>query len=302
MSFSNFNSSASGPLLVAFLLALFVLGGFVVLGTLSLDPRYWGGEKLESVIASNAKKIEDLQAQQANLSKRAQSYDALRKKESELDEMHAILQQQRNQNANLAMSLVGAKEEVFNTEQSHFDYIQNYRAKVRSEAEGKKMDMLTTIEGETYKDVTITKVEAIGMGIQHESGGRRIPYKELPLEMQDYYQFGENEAKELLQRENERRIQNSLAEEAAIKSAAERQAMLDSTKNAQKEAARRSALSKAQSDLISLDGKISRVRSDISAQSSQKISQAPQLRNELQNLEDLKRKLEAQIRQLSTVP
>jgi hypothetical protein len=299
MSFSNFNSSASGPLLVAFLLALVVLGGFMFLGTLTLDPRHWGGEDLEAVIANNLRNIEAQKTQEADLKERLKGYDALIKKQTELDELNAIIQQQRNRNTNLALNLVEAKEDIFNTEESQFDYIQKYREKVRSEAKEKKMDTLTTTEGVTYKDVTITKVDAIGMGIDHESGGRRIPFKELPLEMQDYYQFGVNEAQELAQREIERQKQRDLAHDAAVKSATERQKMLDSMKSTQDNANRQSALSRAQSELISLEGKIFMKKNEIEAQRYQKVSQAPQLRVQLENFEEQKVKLESQIRQLS---
>lgn len=299
MSFSNFYSSSSGPLFVAFLLALVVLGGFMFLGTLTLDARYWGGENLESVIAGNTKKIDELQAQQADLKQRLQDYDVLKEKETELTEMNAIIQQQRTKNTDLSMTLVEAKEEVFKTEQEKFEYIQEYRAKVRSGAEGKKMDTLTTNEGKTYHDVTITKVDAIGMGIDHESGGRRIPYKELPAEMRDYYQFGENEAQELAQREIDRQKQQNLAHEAATKLATERQSILDSSKNAQKQSERQSALSKARQDLVSVKGKIFLKQQEIEAQRFERVSQAPQLRVQLENLEEQKSKLEAQVQQLS---
>lgn len=299
MSFSNFNSSASGPLLVAFLLALAVLGGFMFLGTLTLDPRYWGGEDLEAVIASNVTQIENRKTEEADLKERLKGYDSLKAKQTELDELNDIVQQQRTRNTNLGMSLVEAKQAVFDTEQNHFDYVQKYRAKVRTEAKGKKMDTFTTTEGVVYKDVTITKVDAIGIGIDHESGGRRIPYKELPAEMRDYYQFGENEAQELAQREIERQKQSDLAHEAATKSAAERQRMVDTQKDTQDRSNRQSALSKARSDLFSLQNKIFLKKEELAAQRYEKISQAPQLRVQLENLEEMKQKLEAQIQQLS---
>ena len=299
MSFSNFNSSASGPLLLAFLLALVVLGGFMFLGTLTLDPRYWGGENLEAVIKSNETKIETQKIQEASLRERLQAYDALKSKQTELDELGNIVKQQVDRNTSLATNLVEAKEAIFKIEQEQFEYIQKYRAKVRSEAKGKKMDTLTTTEGVVYKDVTITTVDAIGMGIDHESGGRRIPFKELPLQMQDYYQFGANEAQELAQRESERQKQRDLAHDAAVKSAADRQKMMDAMKNIQDITDQQSALSRARSELYSLESKIFNKKNEIEAQRYQKISQAPQLRVQLENLEATKLKLEAQIRQLS---
>lgn len=299
MSFNNFYSSISGPLLVAFLLALAVFGGFMFMGTLTLDSRFWGGENLEAVMKSNLKKIEDLKTHETNLKERLKRHDALRQKQTELDELNELVKQQLDRNTNLATSLVEAKQTIFDTEQNYFDYIQKYRAKVRSEAKGKKMDTFTTTEGVTYKDVTITKVDAIGIGINHESGGRRIPYKELPLEMQDYYQFGENEAQEFAQREIERQKQNQMAYDMAIKSAAERQKMLDLMKSNQDSADRQSALFRAQSDLVSLENKILLKKEEIAAQRNEKVSQAPQLRVQLEKLEELKVKLEAQIRQLN---
>ncbi len=299
MSFSNFNSSASGPLMVAFLLGLAVLGGFVVLGTLTLDPRYWGKENVAGEIESNMDRIQALKTEETQLKERLKGYDSLNAKLTEFDKLNSNVLQQRNRSTSLATTVIEAKQSIFETEQNHFEHIQKYRAKVRSEAKGKKMDTLTTTDGEVYKDVTITKVDAIGIGIDHESGGRRIPYKKLPLDMQDFYQFGENEAQELAQREVERQKQSNLAHEAATKSASDRQKMLESMKSVQDTSDRQSTLAKIQLELAALESQISQTKQEIESQRYEKVSQAPKFRLHLEKLEDMKLKLNAQIQQLS---
>lgn len=48
----------------------------------------------------------------------------------------------------------------------------------------KKIPLLTLACGHTYKSVTITKVEPDGICITHETGLSRIPFEQLPVELQ----------------------------------------------------------------------------------------------------------------------
>jgi hypothetical protein len=68
-------------------------------------------------------------------------------------------------------------------------YADSYRASIRTSAVGKELPELKTGSGVTYTGVKIRKVDDVGMDITHSGGLTRVPYNELPADMQDLYQF-----------------------------------------------------------------------------------------------------------------
>lgn len=81
------------------------------------------------------------------------------------------------------------------------------RERVRAEAVGKKLDVLETIKGKEFRNVTISSVSAVGFSIQHESGTARIQFEDLPEAMRKEYLYDPEEKKKLM--DSERKLQNA---------------------------------------------------------------------------------------------
>ena len=76
-------------------------------------------------------------------------------------------------------------------------------AEARRSAKGEKHESLTTKKGRTYKKVTISGVDEIGVKIFHESGTARIKFAELPTTFQQRFGYDPDRAKALLEREKQ---------------------------------------------------------------------------------------------------
>ncbi|MDE0595417.1 MAG: hypothetical protein OSB65_09235 [Roseibacillus sp.] len=80
-------------------------------------------------------------------------------------------------------------------------------AEARRSAKGEKHESLTTKKGRTYKKVTISGVDEIGVKIFHESGTARIKFAELPTTFQQRFGYDPDRAKALL--EQEKQLENA---------------------------------------------------------------------------------------------
>jgi chaperonin cofactor prefoldin len=76
-------------------------------------------------------------------------------------------------------------------------------AEARRSAKGEKHEYITTKKGRTYKKVTISGVDEIGVKIFHESGTARIKFAELPTTFQQRFGYDPDRAKALLEREKQ---------------------------------------------------------------------------------------------------
>ena len=126
------------------------------------------------------------------------------------------------------------REEITKLKVDFEDYKNQYRAFVRNAAKGTEIDHLTTLSGETYTQVRIRKVTAIGMDIRHRDGFKRIGFEELPKEFQDHYQFEMEQMLVAVQKEAEiRRLHEAAV--AASTNAAEAKAAQEWGLEAEKE-------------------------------------------------------------------
>lgn len=63
-------------------------------------------------------------------------------------------------------------------------------------AQDEKLDQLLTVDGKTYKAVTIRKVEPDGLSILHEAGTAKIPFEKLSADLQKKYGYDKDAAAE----------------------------------------------------------------------------------------------------------
>lgn len=72
------------------------------------------------------------------------------------------------------------------------------RDETRRQAVGQAIGKLQTLKGDVYENVTIREVSPIGIAIRHDAGSRRVPFEELPLEMQRQLFFDPKEKEKAL--------------------------------------------------------------------------------------------------------
>ena len=100
--------------------------------------------------------------------------------------------------------------------ESNDEEIRLKREEARRQAVGQVIAKLETLKGDVYENVTIREVSPIGIAIRHDAGSRRVPFEELPLEMQRQFLFDPKEKEKALA--DEHAVQNAhLAQVEAAK-------------------------------------------------------------------------------------
>jgi hypothetical protein len=85
----------------------------------------------------------------------------------------------------------------------------------RAEASGKLMQALVTMEGRTYRNAVITRINAGGVSFKHADGAARLRFDELSPEQRASFGIDEETAAEVYRKEAERRAAQRLAMEKA---------------------------------------------------------------------------------------
>ncbi|MBC7980073.1 MAG: hypothetical protein H7Y36_05875 [Armatimonadetes bacterium] len=269
MSFSDLLSSAKGPGVIGMLLALVVLMGFGTLYMFALDGGSGGAERsMESIIRANAKVIEGDKSSIASGNERLSKIPEMKK-------ISTFLADLTSRNTSLTLRITERKEdlvkrqEAFSQLEDEFETYKNqYRAFVRKKAEGTEIKELSVASGVIFSNVYIRKVTAVGIDIRHQDGHKRIPFKDLPGEMQDYYQFDETQMLTELERELKIRKKHDL-EVAAAHQASEVMAGEEKVRYKEKERqriTRQIAVKEARLQIIHRE--IGQLQSDISRENS----------------------------------
>lgn len=71
----------------------------------------------------------------------------------------------------------------------------------RSQAVGQQIARLETLKGDVYENVVIRDVTPIGIEIRHDAGSRRVPFEQLPPDMQRQFHFDPKEKERALRSE-----------------------------------------------------------------------------------------------------
>jgi len=181
------------------LLALVVLAGFGFLFLVAFDDGMKGKDHpLGETIAEQAKEIEDYQAKVEGMRKRLEVLPGLTQAATDLAAVSEENQGLAAQLDGLAKDVAAGGERVAAQLAEIEKYKTAYRTATRDKAKGLKMDELKTRDGKVYTKVSVNKVTAQAMHVQHADGITAIPYEMLPAEMQDLYQFDPEERDRLL--------------------------------------------------------------------------------------------------------
>ncbi|MEP4078959.1 hypothetical protein [Haloferula sp.] len=195
-------TSSRGPGVIGTFMAIFVLIGFGVLYILVFDKSLQGGEKtIESVIAAETKNLNGLKNRIASARGQIEAVKTNKKTESELEQEKLRAGHTSERLAELQEAASQGREKITAFEVIWDEYKQAYRVSERAAAEGEQMDELKTLSGKTYTKVKITDVDAVRMQIRHSAGITGIPFEELPLTIQDRFQFDAEEKQEMVDKE-----------------------------------------------------------------------------------------------------
>jgi hypothetical protein len=292
-------SSSRGPGVIGMVLALVVLAGFGVLFMFAFDERLQGGDRtIESVIAEQSKEIERLQASIKHGEKELTKTPALLATARELTAAKRDNQFRDGHIDSLRQGVAAANKSI-DAKTTEFDaYKDQYRAFVRSRAKGQTMERLVTRKGVIYQNVSLREVTAIGIQIMHTDGQKRIPFEELPAEMQDRFQFDPNQKSAAVARETAERDEHEAA--VSVATTAESRKLAEQR---QKEAEANQAkmirsIAVMESRIESLSHEIKALEEAIPKESLKPLSRAPQMRGQLGNKQRETAKLRAEVARL----
>ncbi|MCH7224549.1 hypothetical protein [Haloferula sp. A504] len=291
MSGTDLFTSVRGPGLIGTLLALIVVGGFSLLAVLVFDESLQGGgQEIESVIEADAKHIEELEGRVAVMREEVERTTKFREIEASIASegiRRDLLVRRREQ---LEEEVAAARGRLCDLEDSFSDYRQSYRESARASMVGRKMDQLTTSDGKTYTHVEITKVDPVRMQIRHEDGITGVPLELLSDDFRDYLQLDGAEKEERLAREADARAARSQRADQrdALKRIKDLKDGLAQLKRDRDEARRVAA--RAEDAIPQLQLAIREKKQELAAEEAKKktggISNAPQVRSQLQQLEE----------------
>lgn len=267
MSFSDLLSSGRGPGIIGMVVATLVLGGFGLLFMLSFDEA-GGGRSLAWEIQKNNENIDKYNRKKANSDKQLELLEKRTQISSQLVNKKADLQKVEAQMTTAISNAEAAEESFVQLNERFFDYKNQYRAFVRGKAEGTVLETLETKSGEILYNVHIKNVTPVGMELRHRDGLKRLPFEELPDEMQDYYQFDNGQKEAELMRELEMRKKHNKAVELAKKNLAaqrERQKAADAIKN-RSEATKTIAI--LEQRIIQLQSEVTKLNVELSSENT----------------------------------
>lgn len=282
MSFSEMMESGRGPGVIGMLLALVVMAIFVILFIFAFDEKFQGGGKtIESVIASQAREIDDVKTAISESEKQLVDIPSRTAQAGKLAALKRENQMRESGINDLESGIKAANEDLAALALEFETYKDKYRTVARGKAKGETIERLEARDGTVYQNVTIREVTPIGLQIMHDGGLKRVPFEELPASMIDRFQFDAKQKDAALAKEQQAREQHDAAVSAAKEAESDR--LEDKRKAdaaARKQAAVRGIAAK-QSRILSMQQEIRSLQSAIDSESYKTISRAPQMRVQL---------------------
>jgi uncharacterized coiled-coil DUF342 family protein len=203
MGFSDLLTSSRGPGVIGTLLALLVLVGFGTLYIFVFDEgMQGGGKRIEAVVRDQGAVIESNKQQIASFKHQIDEGKRLKELEQDLNQLKVRTELGIKRIAEVTAERDEAQAAKEEAEAKWEEYKDAYRQSEWAAAEGEELGDLKTLSGRSFSKVIITKVSHIGMEITDETGKRRIDSADLPLALQDRFQFDENKKTKEAQHED----------------------------------------------------------------------------------------------------
>ena len=305
MGLRDYISYMRGGIAPVVVLVVGTISGIALFGKFKSGKLGFGGENAKVVIAQKKSKLQSLEQELATAREQLQE----RIKMEEKAQLHAMMeteiQELKAGNAAARNRLESLRSGLSQTTEMFDAYKQRYRNHVRTKAVGSKYDKLITKASRSYYQVEIKSVGAVGINITHRDGSGRIPFKELPDNLQRQFQFNEEEAEAQKKREEELRLKREMAL-AAARAAAE-EAGPDVVKPEEpeepkiSEAERLRAMDKLKEAIRKIEDRIMVAETNLNAEKRKTISRAPQYREELKQLRAVLKKNEARLKELKSM-
>lgn len=264
MSFTDLMSSGRGPGVIGMALALIVLLGFGTLFTFVFDEgMQGGGQTIESVIREQGKEISSLKTSVASKSKALEAGPARIAAAKELSDL-------TRENRFREGTIDGSKKNVeavnaqITTQLAAFEeYKDQYRAFARAKAKDEEIPELKARDGTIYHNVIVREVTAIGMQIVHRDGQKRIPFEDLPDEIQDRFQFDPKQKELAKAEEDKTRAEHDAAVAVAGEMADKKMAEEREKRLAEEKAKRQLEIASKEARIVSLDSEIQSLEAEI---------------------------------------
>jgi len=152
-------------------------------GTIESELIIQGGI-LDSVAVRLARKKENLEV-----------YRRYQEVAAEIAQATATLDSIKKEIAALEAKKIVAGDEFSLAQLMFEDYRDRYRESERQAAEGEILDLSET-KGDSYQECKVLGISALHLRISRPTGAEGIPFKELPVSIQDRFQFSNEEAAE----------------------------------------------------------------------------------------------------------
>lgn len=284
---TDFFSSNYGPGVIGTILAAIVFGGFALLYFLVFDARFQGGGvKIEVQIEEQQKEIERLQARLTSATVEVATYDQREKLIRTLETTKVKAESLGRRLGSLIERRDAVAAELRGTMESFSTYKADYRESARKSLIGKEYERIETLTGVVFENVEVTDVDPLRMQIRHKHGGKGIALTDLPQDIQDYLQLDAEEAEAARHVEVAANIQGDEMVRDSQRQTKIARLQKDRSEAVAKRDKARDLVSRAQQAEFSLPTAIQTKRMQINSEKSGGgISNAPQLRQQLKELE-----------------
>jgi chromosome segregation ATPase len=286
MGFSDLMSSGRGPGVIGTLLALLVLVGFGTLYIFVFDEGMQGGKKtIESVIREQALAIDSDKEEIGRIRRQLSEGEQFKEQERELASLKAQSDRNLAQIEELNSGKATAEAAIVEAHKKWEDYKDAYRASEWARAKGEKLGTVVCLSGATYQDVVIREVNQKEMRISDSTGPKSIDSADLPLALQDRFQF-DKEKKDVAERDEKdteevhrKKVQYSQTKEKRDTKNSQIAALKGEVEN------KAAAIKKANEDIPRWTNKIQQQQSAIAAEKLKTLSKAPLMEDELRRME-----------------
>jgi hypothetical protein len=293
---NKFIQYLKGPGLIVVVLLVGVVSAFSLRGMMGSEGMLGGNEALKQEIADKQKRLKTLEdeIQQALDEQKAQKESLVLMEQ--LDDVRLQMLEIKQSNQDLRAKLGSLEKGLEETHDLFESYKDRYREAIRKAAVGTKHEKLTLLDGKVYRGVEIRVIDPLGMNITHQEGSCRIPYKQLPEEMQERFQFDAQQADEKRRAERARQRQRWMTLQLGDDASSQKHGGKGS--GGRKADELEEAIAELQAAVRAVDRKLAIAKRKRKDEIVHSTGQERQYRQQIDKLEALRSKYEEQIREL----
>lgn len=303
MSFSDMMQSGRGPGVIGMLLALLVVGGFGVLFLLAFNEEPPGDKlSLQAEIKEQAREIEEATTTLARHQQKLDVVPKLQAAELKLRDAKREILYAQGRIDSTKTGIVSAQQQLTEKAAEFEKYKDQYREAARRAAKDEELAKLETRSGQTYEKVVIREVTPVGMQIRHQGGFARIPFEDLPADLQDRFQFDPAQKAAALAKENAERKDHDTAVAATLTETKQQAEDRKQKEEADQKAAAKRAIALKTTQITTLDGDLVRLEIALQQEMQKKLKNTQAITSQIADKRRLRAQLQAEIAQLRALP